>query len=193
MSIRRFVTLPYPLYLYIMKTEPPDSSDDTARIGRWMIYLAWLAVLMLVTWLFSGIHDRQYHPNRNLSVSADAEVVLKRNRWGHYIASGYINDTAVTFMLDTGATDISVPVSVADRLALERGGELVYQTANGPIRAWSTRLSRVGIGPIELRDLRAHINPNTGGDEILLGMAFLKHLDMTQRGDTLSLRLGRNQ
>ena len=51
-----------------------------------------------------------------------------------------------------------------------------------------TRLDSISIGDIEIRDIRATINPNTDDDDILLGMTFLKHLEFTQRGNTLTLR-----
>jgi aspartyl protease family protein len=39
-----------------------------------------------------------------------------------------------------------------------------------------------------LQQVRASINPNMQGNEVLLGMSFLKHLEFTQRGDSLTLR-----
>ncbi|MBE9516585.1 MAG: TIGR02281 family clan AA aspartic protease [Proteobacteria bacterium] len=171
-----------------------ESHDDTHKVGRWMVYAAWVLFLGLLSWLFSSTLERQHNPNREPASSMRAtgvEVVLQRNRWGHYVTTGHINGEAVTFMLDTGATDISVPAELAQRLGLKRGVESTYHTANGPIRVHSTRLERVGIGPIELLNLRAHINPNVKDDEVLLGMTFLKQLEMVQRGNTLTLRYGR--
>lgn len=178
-----------------MNEQPKEDGQqaETPTMGRIMVYLAWIVFLALMTWLFSGLLERQYNPNSRLSQMGrqqNAEVVLQRNRWGHYVTSGHINGKAVVFMLDTGATDISVPAGLAEKLGLKRGVERTYQTARGPAKAWATRLGRAGIGPIELSNLRAHINPNVAGDEVLLGMTFLKHLEMIQRGDTLTLRYG---
>ena len=44
------------------------------------------------------------------------------------------------------------------------------------------------MGEIELRDVQAGIAPGLLMEEILLGMSFLKHIEFTQRGDTLILR-----
>ncbi len=63
-----------------------------------------------------------------------------------------------------------------------------YQTANGMVTAWLTRLDSVSIGPIVVRDVTASINPGMGDMEILLGMSVLKRIEFTQRGDTLILR-----
>ena len=44
------------------------------------------------------------------------------------------------------------------------------------------------MGDIELNDVAAGISPGLGTEEVLLGMSFLKHIEFTQRGDTLILR-----
>ena len=116
------------------------------------------------------------------------EVVLQRNRDGHYLATGQINGQNVEFLLDTGASDVSVPQPLAMRLGLKRGQAAIYSTANGNITSYLTRIDSLNLGGIELRDIRASINPSTNADTILLGMSFLKHLEFTQRGDTLIIR-----
>jgi aspartyl protease family protein len=173
-------------------TEDPEAKDSTRKLGVGMVVAMWLVLLGLLTAYFSHWQDKQYNPNQTLhsQVSADGvrEVVLKRNRYGHYVATGAINNIPVVFMLDTGASDISVPQSVADKLGLERGPVAYYQTANGKAKAYITRLDNVSLGDIVLQGVRANINPSFHSDEILLGMTFLKHLEFTQQGDTLTLR-----
>jgi len=46
----------------------------------------------------------------------------------------------------------------------------------------------VSVGNIILRDVSADIAPTMNGDQVLLGMAFLKHLEFTQRGDELTIK-----
>ena len=153
---------------------------------------AWVLVLGLLTLFFNGVLDDQYNPNRQLDAvvteGEPQEVVLVRNKFGHYVATGGINGEAVVFMLDTGATDVAVPLALANRLNLERGAEAVFNTANGKITAWRTRLERVTLGGIELTNVRGSILPSMEGDEVLLGMSFLKHLELVQRGNTLKIR-----
>jgi len=114
--------------------------------------------------------------------------VLKRNRQGHYVTSGKINGHDVVFMIDTGATDIAVPVNVAKRVGLIPGRKNIHQTANGNVVVFSTRLQTVAVGEISLNNVKASINPGMDFNEILLGMSFLKNLEFTQRGNTLTLR-----
>jgi aspartyl protease family protein len=83
---------------------------------------------------------------------------------------------------------VAVPEHIAQRLQLHKGGAIEVNTANGTVTAYATRLETITLGAIELRKIRASINPSMTDDQILLGMSFLKHLEFTQRGDTLVLR-----
>lgn len=157
-----------------------------------MLIAGWIVGLGLLSLLFGDILSQQRNPNQNLAGSTaengTREVLLQRSRHGHYLATGTINGKEVEFMLDTGASDVSVPQPVAERLGLKQGRPLFYNTANGTITAYQTRLARLELGGIVLHDIRASINPHMQGETLLLGMSFLKHLEFTQRGDTLLLR-----
>lgn len=174
-----------------MENNHPDHGM-TKRLGLWMVMAMWLVLLGLLTMFFGSWGERQHNPNQAVEhrTTADGirEVTLKRNRYGHYVTTGSINGEEVIFIIDTGASDISIPADVAKRLKLKAGVKRYYQTANGPAISYTTRLNRVAIGNIELTKVRASINPNVHNDEILLGMTFLKHLDFSQRGDELTLR-----
>lgn len=163
------------------------------RIGGGMIIAAWFLVLGLLVPFFSKILDQQHNPNQQVESIVTAggnEVTLKRNRYGHYVADGRINGKPVVFLLDTGATDVALSLRLAKRLGLRQGPQTSSQTANGVVDSWSTRLASVSLGGIRLYDVRASILPDMGfdDDEVLLGMTFLKRLEMIQRGDSLTLR-----
>lgn len=168
-----------------------ESATPQKQTGRWMIYAAWILVLAMGTWLFQGVIEQRRNPNQTVDtrVSGDTrEVALERNRQGHFVASGTINGEPVTFLLDTGATDVSIPSSVADRIGLEREAEIRYRTANGVAPAYLTRLDEVSIGRIRVHDIRGSINPNVDFDQVLLGMSFLERIEFTQRNGQLILR-----
>ncbi len=165
--------------------------DEQRRMAKYMIIGMWVLVVGLLIMTFSHILKRQNNPNQELLAqqgTGTPVVRLKRNRYGHYVASGRINGEPVTFMLDTGATDVAVPARLADRLGLQRGRKRLYQTAKGPVTAYTTVLNQVRLGSIKVRNVRASINPDMDNGEVLLGMSFLKQLDFSQRGDTLTLR-----
>jgi len=155
-----------------------------------MIVGAWAVLIALLSLIFSGILDKQNNPNQNLRANYNQaglpEVVLKRNRAGHYMATGMINGHPVLFLLDTGATDVAIPSGLAKKLSLPRGATV--NSRNGTVKTTRTRLNKVQLGAIEINDVTASILPSMPNDEVLLGMSFLKQLELIQRGDSLTLR-----
>lgn len=167
--------------------------DSNHRTGRHMMIAAWLGGLVLLTLFFQDILETRFNPNTDPKVQQGVdgrhEVVLDRNARGHYVADGRINGVAVTFLLDTGATDVAIPEALADRLGLERIGGAISQTANGPVAVWQTVLDEVQLGAIRLQDVRASILPSMGArDPVLLGMSFLRQLEFSQQAGQLTLR-----
>ncbi len=156
-----------------------------------MLVLAWGAGLLLATRFFGDWQENQRNPNRapeSVHGSDYVEVRLVSSRQGHYRAAGHINGEPVTFLLDTGATQVAVPIELARRLGLQAGAPIIISTANGRATAHRTELKRLQLGDIVLHDVAALIAPGMGGDEVLLGMSALKQLEFTQRDGSLMLR-----
>jgi len=151
-----------------------------------------LLVLGLFYFYFENSLQVRNNPNQQLQIAPGSELVLKRSRNGHYFFPGTINGQPVTFLLDTGATLVSVPAHLAGELGLKAGAHQQSITANGTVTTRATRVDALAFGPFDLRGVPASLNPGMGGDQVLLGMSVLKYLEFTQRGDTLILRaLGR--
>ncbi|GJL82135.1 MAG: aspartyl protease [marine bacterium B5-7] len=157
-----------------------------------MIFAAWVVFLLLAAWLFQGSLERQFNPNSNpesgTATDGRVEVLLERNRAGHYVSSGRINGMSVEFLLDTGATDVAMSLAVADRLGLPHGAPVTLSTANGVVRGYQTVINEIALGDITRNKVRAVVSPGIRDDTVLLGMSFLKHIEMLQSGNTLLLR-----
>jgi aspartyl protease family protein len=166
--------------------------DSTNKIGKLFVWLAWIIAIALLMFVFEDVLNQQFNPNSqpemSLNSSGKAEVVLKQNRQGHYVTQGNINEASVTFLLDTGATQVSIPAHIADKLQLESYGSYSVQTANGKVTVYKTKIDQLSIGNLFLYNVAAHINPAMKNDEILLGMSALKQLDFQQTGKQLILR-----
>lgn len=174
--------------------DPLPSADDVpSRIGRSMLFAAWVVGIALLALMFSHYLELRDNPNRHLVQQSGAdglpEVVLERNRQGHYVSSGLINDQPVTFLLDTGATTVSLPMALAHALGLPLRPGVSSKTANGIVQTFDARLDSVTLGGFTVRNLRATVLPNLPGEEVLLGMDFLKRFELIQRGGTLTIRL----
>lgn len=170
--------------------EDPNIKPER-RMGHGMMYVFWLLVLALLGYLFGNWEESRYNPNREVRsqvTGSMVEVKLERNPWGHYVANGLINGKPVTYLLDTGATNVSIPGHLAKEIGLERGAPFTVSTANGTIQVYRTRLNSLSLGDIKVLDIHADINPHMQEDEVLLGMSVLKHLELVQRGNTLILR-----
>ena len=169
-----------------------SDSDSTQQLGRYFVWVAWIFVFAILVFVFQGYLDDQYNPNTSpeyaLNTDGSAEVVLEQNRQGHYLVDGTINAYPVTFLLDTGATQVSIPEHIANQLNLPRYGQYPVTTANGSVIVRQTRIDQLTIGNITLRDVEAHINPGMRSDEILLGMSALKRVEFSQRGNRLILK-----
>lgn len=174
-----------------MSEQDPQAAEQR-RIGGWMYIAFWVMLFIFLGILFNHLLDKQRNPNQDvvthIGSNGQREVTLKRNRMGHYNVTGSINGHTVEFMLDTGATDIAVPASLAGELGLRRLGQMQFNTANGVTTGYITRIQEVRVGDIVLHDLPASITPNMQGDIVLLGMSFLKKINFSQRGDTLILQ-----
>ena len=167
---------------------PQPSGNPYRPLGRGMALVASLLVLALFYLYFDNSLQARNNPNRQLQIAPGTELVLKRNIDGHYVFPGTINGRPVSFLLDTGATLVSVPAHLADELGLKAGAYQQSLTANGTVDTRATRVAALAFGPFDLHDISASLNPGMAGDQVLLGMSVLRNLEFTQRGDTLVLR-----
>ncbi len=163
-------------------------NNKEKSIGKGMLIVAWILVLIILTYIFGNWEEKQYNPNQTPELNETGELILERNRYNHYVASGSINGYEVVFLLDTGATDVAIPEKLARKIGLEKGRRGKAVTANGIAEIFDTQINSLQMGNITLYDVPASINPGMTGKEVLLGMSALKDLEFTQRGSTLTIR-----
>ncbi len=162
-------------------------SNPDSRLGRRMLWIAAIGLLGAFYMLFSMLEKKGGSTVTTTDQNGAAMVVIEQDRNGHYEAQGTINGRQVTFLVDTGATDVAVPESLARSLGLDFGPRVSVMTAAGPTGAWVTRLDEVTVGGIRRENVRATI---TGGNfnGILLGMSFLRHYSLQQQDGKLVIR-----
>lgn len=120
----------------------------------------------------------------------DETLILAPGDGGHFYVDAMVNGQAVTFMIDTGATDVVLTRADAERVGLSPA-ELAFsqqaRTANGTVRIAPVRLDSFRLGPYEDRDLAASVN---GGelDISLLGMNYLGRYTFTIEADRMMIQ-----
>jgi aspartyl protease family protein len=115
-------------------------------------------------------------------------IVMSAGGGGHFWANGTINGKAVRFLVDTGATNVSMSQSQAEQLGLDyRNGQRgISSTANGQVQAYRMPLTSVRVGEVEVYNVAATIVP-VPMDYVLLGNSFLTRFQMKRENDTLTL------
>lgn len=133
------------------------------------------------------LHSRPVHkasttdtPNSAAPIPSSAESVeVPRDDGGHFRTEGRVDGLALDFLVDTGASVITLTADDAARLGIHpamRDYTMLMRTANGTLRAAPTTLGMVEIGDIVLHDVGAVVMPDGALSENLLGMSFLSRL-----------------
>jgi len=156
--------------------------------------LRYLAVAVAVGIGFAALRggDRQERPGappapppniaRNAvhaTAESDAwEYVVEAGPRGHFVIEAAVNGVPVTFLVDTGASEIVLTLADAKRLGFEvhrLDFSQRFGTANGEIAGAPVRLRELRVGQFSLYDLDASVNAGPLPVS-LLGMSFLDRL-----------------
>ncbi|HEV8313485.1 MAG TPA: retropepsin-like aspartic protease [Burkholderiaceae bacterium] len=120
--------------------------------------------------------------------SVGGRIVLTAGLGGHFETTGSINGRSVQFLVDTGATNVSISQGEADRIGLDyrnapRG---MTATANGAVPIHYVTLSAVRVGDVEVYQVPAVVFP-AQLQAVLLGNSFLSRFQMKRENDILVL------
>lgn len=172
---------------------------------------AWALVALVLIWIYAyrfeateignrmlgvllpshGIVTEPTQQAANSSFDSGGEVRFALNQYGHYQVAARVNGTYITFLVDTGASDVVLSPDDARRVGLA-GGQLNFsdrvETANGVAYVASVVLNNLTVGPIVINGMPAKINQSPM-QYSLLGMRFLNRLrGWRVEGQTLILQ-----
>ena len=153
-------------------------------------HLFWIAVWVGMVVAGYLVTERMMAPPPVVRSLGDAkqEIVIPVSRDGHYYLDGAVNGVPLRFMIDTGASYVSVGAEFARSAGLPEGIPGYFSTANGRVEGRVVRQQTVKADVFELSGLTVAVMPAHGG-EGLLGQNFLRHFDVSQAGGTLRLRM----
>lgn len=124
-------------------------------------------------------------------VSTGKGSVIVYPERGQYFVDGLINGVAVKFLVDTGASTVTMSSATAKRVGLDylRLGARGYSsTAAGTVPKYMLKLSKVQVGDIVLSNVDGGVIENMQAPFVLLGMSFLGSLEMKRDMDKLEIR-----
>ena len=123
------------------------------------------------------------------STSGSQKVVLTADSAGHFLTSGNINGTTVRFLVDTGASMVSLGASDARRIGIDasKGEQAITSTANGQAVVTRVKLDSLRVGEITMNNVDALVHQQDM-PFALLGMSFLNRMEMQREGDTMTLK-----
>lgn|SRR5512135_1913309 len=122
------------------------------------------------------------------SSSGEGKVlVIGQGNGGHYFIDGAVNDSYLTFVIDTGATYVTLPLATARSAGVKCEGRALMQTGNGATQACTATIQKLKFGQFTLHYVQAVIVPNL--NQPLLGMNVLKQFRVEQ--DNGQMRLSR--
>lgn len=169
-----------------------NNPNPHQKTGKFMLYISWVLILLAGYMVFDWYLNYQSGANRAKTMhtaSGGVELHIPLSRGNKYEVFGQINGHNVKYLVDTGATSIAIPESIANNLELEKGMPIQISTASGATTAYLTKINTLNIGnDIILHNINATINPTMPGDTILLGMGALRQLEFTQTNDVLILK-----
>ncbi len=123
------------------------------------------------------------------AADGSGKIVMTADHQGHFLTQGTINGTSVRFLVDTGATMISLGAGDARRIGIDtsRGQKAMTNTANGQAMVTKVQLDNVRIGDVTLHGVDALVHQGEL-PVALLGMSFLNRMEMQRDGSTMTLK-----
>ena len=112
-------------------------------------------------------------------------LVIPQGQGGHYFLNGEVNSHGLTFVVDTGATIVSLPRAFAASASLFCNDKAVIETANGQSNVCTSTITELKLGNFVFKNVTALIVPNLA--QPLLGMNVLQGFNIEQKNEEMRL------
>lgn len=148
--------------------------------------IVWVAIV--IAGYFVIDHFSAPDPVVRSTQSGNYQITVPVARDGHYYLEGAINGQPVTFLVDTGASYVSVGSDVARRANLPEGVSGVFSTANGSVEGRIVRRQNVQADIFQISGISVAVIPGRS-QYGLLGQNFLRYFSVSQSDGKLVLRM----
>lgn len=150
------------------------------------VLVIWVVIFSIVYLFFNAQQEPKIAIVKN--GLAIGEVVIPRSLDGHYYVRGSINGYPVDFMVDTGASVVSISKELSRKANLPNGVSANFSTAGGVVPGEIVSGQTIEAGGIIVNGLSVSVGIQ--GDVALLGQNFLRRVDVIQSKDTMTLKVG---
>ena len=109
---------------------------------------------------------------------------------GMYYVNGKINGQSTRFLVDTGATFVTLSGQHASEIGIDfkKGKKTYANTAASTIPVWKITLDSVNIGGIKVPNVEAMVIEGSNPQQALLGNSFLRHIELERSGAVMKLQ-----
>jgi len=147
------------------------------------IVVVWLLIMGALYGAMS-----QYLKPKPVTITAAGALVIPQARDGHFYAKGTVGGKSAHFLVDTGASLVTVSAEFAQQAGLGAGVPTVFKTANGDLPGRIVSQVPVSVGSVQVSGVRVGVGLVGGeADMVLLGQSFLSKFDITLMGQTMTL------
>jgi len=167
-----------------LRRDGAPQPSSTRQTGLLPMLLFWFAVMGLVYGLMT-----HYLKPKQSQVLANGDLVIPRAQDGHFYTPGSINGREVLFLVDTGASLVSVSEPLAQSAGLNGGVPTTFHTANGERPGRVVDGVTVALGPLRVSNVKVGVGLGLGDDkQALLGQSFLSKFDISLGQKQMVLR-----
>jgi aspartyl protease family protein len=154
------------------------------KTGLIPMIIFWCVVMGL---LYVGM--THHLKTKQAKVLANGDLVIIRSQDGHFYTMGTINGREAKFMVDTGASLVSVSEKFAQKAFIRGGVPTTFKTANGDRPGHVVDGVGVSIGAVSVTNIKVGVGLGLGDENAaLLGQSFLSQFDITMTKNQMVLR-----
>ena len=168
----------------LMKGAPSQGLSTGLKWAPFGIVIFWTVIMGLLYLAMT-----HYLKPKPVVVSAQGDLVIARARDGHFYAAGAVNGKPVMFLVDTGASLVTVSEQFASLAGISAGVPTVFKTANGDLAGRIVSDIPITIGPLTVSGVRIGVGlvGHAPGDA-LLGQSFLSKFEVVLSKEQMTLR-----
>jgi len=142
-----------------------------------------------------SIDGKQQKLGMNQSIQGNFKAATRKKSriypdlLGMYFVDGKINGYATPFLVDTGATYVTMSSLHAKRVGIDylKGTRSSSQTATETVPVWQVKLKSITVGNIRLTNIDASVIEGPQPATVLLGNSFLSRTDLQRKGTVMEL------